>query len=545
MYAFTETRKKEYLLPDKIVLKSDNVENAELLLQNGLQQNMIGRNGVCKICGKGFLVLDFGKEYFGGVRIMTNGGRYDGLKENIRIRFGESLTECMSELGEKNTTNDHSTRDFRVYMSHNADMEWGSTGYRYIRVDFIEDGVFEIGNIFGTFLHADEPKGKFSCNDERVNGIWEICSRTLFLNMQNGCIWDGAKRDQHIWVGDLYPEILTALYLYGDCEEIKNSLDRPLDAYPLPCWYNTIPTYNAWFMLIVDMYFKKTGKTNERYAQAVRGNIEQFAASVTESGTFNFRLAGLNYWETLFDWPSFGSSDSDYGCACLVLYALQSVSDSPYFDTETKNAAKRLVSRLNGISSKTVEFKAIEAFSALCGKRNGADAVAFLNDGGAKGYSAFLSYFISKALADNGALKAAFDNLVTYYGGMLDMGATTVWETFDLDWMENACKITEFPKYGQKDIHGDFGANCYVGFRHSLCHGWSCGFIPFVVEYVVGFSFADDTHKTVRFTPNLCGLKWLECEIPTENGPIFVRHEEKDGEVTTKVRLPDGVTLAS
>lgn len=544
MYAFTETRKKEFLLPEKIVLTSDNVENAELLLTSWLSQNMIGRKQVCKVYGKGFLVLDFGKEYFGGVRIMTNSGRYEGLKENIRVRFGESLTECMAELTEKNTTNDHSTRDFRVYMSHNSDMEWGSTGYRYIRIDFIEDGVFEIGNIFGTFIHADEPKGRFACNDERINGIWEICARTLFLNMQNENIWDGIKRDQHVWVGDLYPEILTALYLYGDCKEIKNSLDRTQAAYPLPCWYNTIPTYCAWFVLIVDMYMRKTGRSNVSYAETVKGILKQYETVVTEDGVLDYQRAQIDYWEDLFDWLSFGSDDSDYGCYCLLYYAVQSVENSPYFDKETKAVAKGLAARLGKRAGKKVQFKAIEAFSALCGKSDKENSVAFLSEGGAKGYSAFLCYFISKVLAENGATKEAFDNLAAYYGGMLDMGATTVWETFDLEWTKNACKITEFPKDGQKDIHGDFGANCYVGFRHSLCHGWSCGFIPFVVENVVGFTYADATHKTVRFTPNLCGLTWVECEIPTEYGNVFVRHEEKGGKVETQVRLPDGITLA-
>jgi hypothetical protein len=28
---------------------------------------------------------------------------------------------------------------------------------------------------------------------------------------------------------------------------------------------------------------------------------------------------------------------------------------------------------------------------------------------------------------------------------------------------------------GKKDLHGDFGAHCYVGFRHSFCHGWAGG----------------------------------------------------------------------
>lgn len=69
------------------------------------------------------------------------------------------------------------------------------------------------------------------------------------------------------------------------------------------------------------------------------------------------------------------------------------------------------------------------------------------------------------------------------------------------------------------------------------------GFISFVVEYVGGFSFAGEERKTVRFTPNLCGLKWLECGISVEYGIVFVRHEEKEGKVETQVRLPTGVTL--
>lgn len=30
--------------------------------------------------------------------------------------------------------------------------------------------------------------------------------------------------------------------------------------------------------------------------------------------------------------------------------------------------------------------------------------------------------------------------------------------------------------------HDDFGAICYDGYRHSLCHGWSSGVIKFIKE---------------------------------------------------------------
>jgi hypothetical protein len=69
-----------------------------------------------------------------------------------------------------------------------------------------------------------------------------------------------------------------------------------------------------------------------------------------------------------------------------------------------------------------------------------------------------------------------------YYCGMLDKGATTFWEDFDIEWAKNSSRIDELPRDGERDIHGDFGAFCYVGFRHSLCHGWSAGVITFMEE---------------------------------------------------------------
>jgi len=30
--------------------------------------------------------------------------------------------------------------------------------------------------------------------------------------------------------------------------------------------------------------------------------------------------------------------------------------------------------------------------------------------------------------------------------------------------------------------YGDYGGYCYVGFRHSLCHGWSSGPVSFLLE---------------------------------------------------------------
>ena len=70
-----------------------------------------------------------------------------------------------------------------------------------------------------------------------------------------------------------------------------------------------------------------------------------------------------------------------------------------------------------------------------------------------------------------------------YFGGMFKLGATSFWEGFNLEWMKNSCKITEHPSDDQKDVHGDCGECCYMGYRHSFCHGWSAGVAKFIKEH--------------------------------------------------------------
>ena len=131
-----------------------------------------------------------------------------------------------------------------------------------------------------------------------------------------------------------------------------------------------------------------------------------------------------------------------------------------------------------------------------------------------------------------------------YYGAMLDLGATTFWEDFNLDWTKNAAGIDEIVPEGKDDIHGDFGAYCYVKFRHSLCHGWSSGPVAYLTEEVLGVKFVAPGGKMITVDPHLSDLTFAEGEVPTPFGVIHVRHEVgEDGKIKTDLTLPEGVTL--
>ena len=108
-----------------------------------------------------------------------------------------------------------------------------------------------------------------------------------------------------------------------------------------------------------------------------------------------------------------------------------------------------------------------------------------------------------------------------YFGAMLSRGATTFWEDFHMDWLEGSGRIDEFPKEGEKDIHGDYGAFCYKGFRHSLCHGWASGVLAFIYEYMLGLKLSNGG-EIYEFTPNPLGVKEIHAKIPIKTGWLEV-----------------------
>lgn len=151
----------------------------------------------------------------------------------------------------------------------------------------------------------------------------------------------------------------------------------------------------------------------------------------------------------------------------------------------------------------------------------------YLSVGGARGFSTFYGYYMLRAMAAAGNYQGAIDVIRQYWGAMIDLGATTFWEDFNMDWLPNAARIDELVPEGKKDIHGDYGDYCYKGFRHSLCHGWASGPTSWLSEYVLGVQVVEPGCRAVRITPHLGDLKWVEGTFPTPQGVITIRHEKR------------------
>ena len=71
-----------------------------------------------------------------------------------------------------------------------------------------------------------------------------------------------------------------------------------------------------------------------------------------------------------------------------------------------------------------------------------------LSQNGAHSISTFMGYYILRARAASGDIEGCLKNIRDYWGGMLSLGATTFWEDFDMDWLENAARIDELTPAG-------------------------------------------------------------------------------------------------
>ena len=183
----------------------------------------------------------------------------------------------------------------------------------------------------------------------------------------------------------------------------------------------------------------------------------------------------------MVDWPTKGSIDELVGVRVIFLMAVNGA-------VELLNAFGLSTEKVLQIKGKLLkqpliaqEKKQVIALKYFATGQLTDEEYSKLTEGGIKGFSTFMSYYILSAIASRNE-KLAIELMKEYYGAMLDRGATTFWEDFHIEWLEGSGRIDEIDP-SKKDIHGDYGAHCYVGFRHSLCHGWSAGVVKFIKEH--------------------------------------------------------------
>ena len=532
------------IYPTKIVASNQSEDVGQLLIHKPLQVIM-PCSGVTTLDADGWVVVDFGKEIYGNVRVLL-GKREDSCKK-LRIVLGESVAETFAQIEENSTANDHSVRDAEYLCSGFADISTSRTGFRFARIHN-EGGKTQVYAVAAeSTIFSAERKGFFRCNDENINEVAETALYTATLCVQNGVIWDGIKRDRLVWMGDLHPEMLTLSQGYGAIEEMKNSLDYI--AYYAPAyWVNLHPSYSAWWIICFTEYYMISA--DEAYAKEklhyVKEIVSEFRKVIQSDGKIDFSKSKLSCYEDcefFFDWSTAQKEERKTGCASLIKIAMESAAKILEFFAEDGAIARTVAADVSKFPMAETDSKAVEAFNFLSA-RKGNEVNEKLLSGGGKGMTSFMAYYILTAAAESGGTEQVLRMIKEFYGGMLSLGATTFWEDFDVEWLKDSPQsITDFPS-AYKNIHRDYGKFCYKGVRHSLCHGWAAGVYAFLTKTVLGIRATEAGYKKIEIKPNLIGLQWAEGCVPTPYGEIYVKHEMKNGKIASTVKLPRGITVA-
>lgn len=510
-------RRRRFYLPVQKVISHYQVENPQVPVGNQEYQSIIHYyKEMMTIHPGGRIIIDFGQAIHGGIRLTYCDGPC-----RLRVKFGESVSEAI------NTPDPDSSRREAVLETSNFGMlEYGNTVFRFVQIENVGNMPFVSQNIIAVVLECDcAVTGAFESSDKLLNDIWKTAIRTVHLCMQD-YIYDGSKRDRIVWMGDLHPEVKGICCAFSDTGIIRDTLEFIIRQTPCGEPMNGFYTYSCWFIITLWDYLCVS--CDECF---IREHTEYIRAVLRKWSTFVDSCGRCIMPEPLFlDWPSEHHPQAKAAGIHALLYWM--ISCGIKLLNHLGEDSTFLYETLQKLASCIPDPAGRKAPAALLTLTGLSDCRHILETDPDSGVSTFYGYYMLLAKETTPAQKL----IRRYWGGMLELGATSFWEDFDFAWKENAGRIDEMPVAGKTDIHRECGAYCYKGLRHSLSHGWSCGPAPFLSERCLGVSFPEPGKVMVK--PDLGDLRELYGQVPTPFGPVTV---EADSRGRKNIVVPEGL----
>ena len=457
----------------------------------------------------GGILYDFGKESFGPITVLGEDGE-------VLIALGESYEEavdykfanCVINANIKNGIFKSESCAFRYLYFPDTDKEF---------TVFAELEVLPLEN-----------KGAFKCDNEEINTLWDICAYTMLLNSREA-FFDGIKRDRWVWSGDAYQSYFVNYYLANDRDIVKRSIRMLRGANPITKHINTICDYTFyWIISIWEYYFHSADKdfVTDIYPEML--DMWKFIESRLDSDGMYERKP--DDW-VFIDWSTFDSNGPMCAEQMLLARANECMAKCAELNGDFDMSARcqRQFEFLKGEINKKYWCDSKGAFidDYKSGKENvtrHAHIFALLfdytsderkesiiknvifNDSVTKITTPYFEFFELDAMCKIGSFKYMTDMLHSYWGGMLRLGATTIWEEFD----PTKSGIEHYEMYGGK-------------YEKSLCHAWGASPIYLLGKYALGVRPTDVGYSKYEVKPNLMCFGEIEGKVPTPNSEIYVK----------------------
>ena len=472
------------------------------------------------------ILADFGRETFGFVRLsgITGSGR-------VRIIYGESEAEALCEV-----TEEHGGPDVWEIVTVTEGDEWRNPvarGFRYVHV-IPEPGVSVAGVAMDEEICPVRRAGSFRSSDERLNRIWEVSARTLELTTRELFV-EGVKRDRWTWSGDARQSYLMSYYLYGDQRLCRDTLFYQRGGDPVVMHLNGILDYTFYWFLSVWEYYMYTG--DRVFLEQIYDRMVSLMEFSTGRLDANGRPHdGYNDW-VFIDWAPVKLRNKGGVCAfeqmlfVEALEALARVGEAigrkpkedyraraaklraevvPLWWDEARGGLRHLLRDDGAPDDQFTRYP--NMFGLVWGyfdaaKRERVLKDVIFNDAVMKITTPYMRFYELEALLALGRHKQVLNEIKSYWGGMLDEGATSFWEAYDPD--EKGPEKYTFKKDWRP-------------FRKSLCHAWGANPLYLIGRYYLGVEPIEPGFRRYVVKPNAAGLEWMEGIVPTPTGTICV-----------------------
>lgn len=310
---------------------------------------------------------------------------------------------------------------------------------------------------------------------------------------------DGPKRDQRLWIGDLYLEALANTYSYRKHDLTKRCLyllagladesgflngtvfEKP---YPHAQAKQLLLDYALLYNVAVKDYVEATKdyETANDLWKVIRKQLDIIDLYVQENGLMDFERASKDWW-IFIDWRD--GLHREVALQGVSIYGLKQTYElakilgkekeleyvpkliKKMTDGARKHYYNKQLDLFTGIENKQVSYHS-QMWMIISGvptKTEAQRAFRKLKITGDVVYTGtpYAYHYYIQALINCGMSREAKEALVEYWGGMVKKGADTFWEAYD-------------PTNDFISPYNFFPMNSY-------CHAWSCTPVYFIRKY--------------------------------------------------------------
>ncbi|MBE6651737.1 MAG: alpha-rhamnosidase [Ruminococcaceae bacterium] len=458
----------------------------------------------------GGYLYDYGCETFCRINVK-------GICENTLICYGESREEAL----------DGDNCIIFEYVKGDKTLKARAFRYIYVNRDIELEAEFE-------YLPLVQ-RGDFKCNNPLINQIYNTSVYTFYLNCRE-CFLDGIKRDRWVWSGDAYQSGKINAYLYADRDIVKRTALGLFGKSPVVQHINTIIDYSFFWIIGLFEYYITYGDIEflkDIFPRAVE--LISFCESRKNSDGF---IEGIKNDWTFIDWSDFDMTGAMSAEQILFVAAYRAMAniaeaigengdeylekakalnekiDEFYWNEELGGYIDSYSSGKNHITRHANIFAILYGIASPERTRIITEKV-LKNDNITKITTPYFKGYELDVLAMLGEFDAVEKEIVSYWGEMIKLGATSIWEEFDPE----KRGVEHYGMYSDK-------------FGKSLCHAWGAGSVYIFGKYYMGVSPTAPGYETFKVEP-IIRLGGFEGRVPVRDGEVKIRVTDEYISVTS------------